>query len=112
MARRTNAALFKNKLHWAITGKTAAQIIAERANPKLPNMGLNTRRSYIKEFPFSETNLNNAILAMRDLPVQDGFIPANKTFYELIILSRSFESQNFRSKKRFHVLQKFYFCPL
>ena len=32
----------QNKLHWAITGKTAAQIIAERANASDPNMGLQT----------------------------------------------------------------------
>lgn len=30
----------QNKLHWAITGKTAAQIIAERAKSTEPNMGL------------------------------------------------------------------------
>lgn len=32
----------QNKLHWAITGKTAAQIVSERANAQLPNMGLTT----------------------------------------------------------------------
>jgi len=32
----------QNKLHWAITGKTAAQIIAERANASMSNMGLQT----------------------------------------------------------------------
>lgn len=32
----------QNKLHWAISGKTAAQIIAERANAELPHMGLTT----------------------------------------------------------------------
>lgn len=32
----------QNKLHFAISGKTAAQIIAERANADLPNMGLET----------------------------------------------------------------------
>jgi hypothetical protein len=32
----------QNKLHWAITGKTAAQIIAERARASRPNMGLQT----------------------------------------------------------------------
>ncbi|MFY8187076.1 MAG: virulence RhuM family protein [Flavobacterium sp.] len=31
----------QNKLHYAITGKTAAELIAERANSKSPNMGLN-----------------------------------------------------------------------
>lgn len=30
----------QNKLHWAITGATAAEIIAERANAEQPNMGL------------------------------------------------------------------------
>ncbi|KAF0144926.1 MAG: virulence protein [Nitrospirae bacterium] len=32
----------QNKLHWAITGKTAAQIIAERADSLKPHMGLQT----------------------------------------------------------------------
>lgn len=32
----------QNKLHFAIAGKTAAQIIAERANAQKPNMGLQT----------------------------------------------------------------------
>ncbi len=35
----------QNKLHWAITGKTAAQIIAERAYASDPNMGLQTRKN-------------------------------------------------------------------
>lgn len=32
----------QNKLHWAITGHTAAEIIKERANASLPHMGLTT----------------------------------------------------------------------
>ena len=32
----------QNKLHYAISGKTAAQLIAERANATKPNMGLQT----------------------------------------------------------------------
>ncbi|SFN34449.1 Uncharacterized conserved protein [Chitinophaga sp. YR627] len=32
----------QNKLHWAITGKTAAEIIADRAKAISPNMGLTT----------------------------------------------------------------------
>ncbi|MEY4905965.1 MAG: hypothetical protein RLZZ292_3780 [Bacteroidota bacterium] len=32
----------QNKLEWAITGKTAAELIAERANAEKPNMGLMT----------------------------------------------------------------------
>lgn len=32
----------QNKLHWAITGHTAAELISKRANAALPNMGLQT----------------------------------------------------------------------
>jgi hypothetical protein len=32
----------QNKLHWAVTGKTAAEIIASRADAALPTMGLTT----------------------------------------------------------------------
>lgn len=32
----------QNKLHWAITGRTAAELIAERADAEQPNMGLKT----------------------------------------------------------------------
>jgi len=32
----------QNKLHWAVTGKTAAQLIAERADSSKPQMGLLT----------------------------------------------------------------------
>jgi hypothetical protein len=30
----------QNKLHWAITGHTAAELIADRVNSAKPNMGL------------------------------------------------------------------------
>lgn len=32
--------IVQNKLHWAATGKTAAELIVERSNPSEPNMGL------------------------------------------------------------------------
>lgn len=32
----------QNKMLWAVTGKTAAELIVERGNPELPNMGLTT----------------------------------------------------------------------
>lgn len=35
----------QNKLHFAVTGKTAAELIAERADSKQPNMGLTTWKS-------------------------------------------------------------------
>ncbi len=44
-----------------------------------------------RAYPFSETNLSAAILALRDLPVQDGYTSANKAFYDLVTLGKSFE---------------------
>ena len=35
----------QNKLHWAVTGKTAAQLIAERADSSKPQMGLLTLKN-------------------------------------------------------------------
>lgn len=54
-----------------------------------------------KEFSFTEGNINSAILALRDLPVQDGFLAANKAFYELITLGKSFEQSVLGDKKSF-----------
>ena len=34
--------IVQNKLHWAITGSTAAEIVADRASAAKPNMGLTT----------------------------------------------------------------------
>ncbi|MFI5200880.1 MAG: virulence RhuM family protein [Candidatus Kapaibacterium sp.] len=39
---RTFFKAVQNKLHWAITGHTAAELIAERASAAKPNMGLRT----------------------------------------------------------------------
>ena len=62
----------QNKLHWAITGQTAAEIISSRAKAELPNMGLTTwkkspkgkilksdvsiAKNYLREKEISELN--------------------------------------------------------
>ena len=38
----------QNKLHWAIAGQTAAEIISKRADAELPNMGLTTWKNSSK----------------------------------------------------------------
>jgi hypothetical protein len=45
-------ATVQNKLHFAITGKTAAEIISERVDIKKPNMGLTTWKYSPKGYPF------------------------------------------------------------
>lgn len=54
-----------------------------------------------KEFVFSDANINAAVLAMRDLPAQDGFMKANEAFYDLITLGKSFEQTVLNDKKSF-----------
>jgi hypothetical protein len=59
----------QNKLHFAVTGLTAPEIIAQRANPALPNMGLTSwkgarvrkgdvtvAKNYLKEDEIKELN--------------------------------------------------------
>lgn len=61
--------LIQNKLHFAVTGKTAAELIFERADSNLPNMGLSTwasgsvrkndvtvAKNYLREPEISELN--------------------------------------------------------
>lgn len=54
-----------------------------------------------KEFSFSDANINAAVLALRDLPAQDGFMKANEAFYDLITLGKSFEQTVLNDKKSF-----------
>lgn len=54
-----------------------------------------------KEFPFSDANINAAVLALRDLPRQNGFLAANEAFYDLITLGKSFEQNVLGDKKSF-----------
>ncbi|MCK5830753.1 MAG: virulence RhuM family protein [Methylococcales bacterium] len=104
----TSITFFKtvqNKLHWAITGQTAAEIIKDRADSNLPNMGLTNFRgtkprkhdvtiakNYLNEKELS--SLNNLVeqylvfaegQAMRHIPMTmvdwikklDGFLTLN-----------------------------------
>lgn len=54
-----------------------------------------------KEFSFSEANINAAIIALRDLPLQNGFIAANTALYDLLTLGKSFEQNVLGDKKSF-----------
>ena len=51
---------------------------------------INTIHRKGKEYKFSDSSINAAIIAIKDLPIQDGFINANQHLYELLTLGRSF----------------------
>lgn len=72
----TSITFFKtvqNKIHWAITGKTAAEIIATRANSTEPNMGL--------------TNWRGTVLRKEDVSIAKNYL--NET--ELSVLNNLVE---------------------
>lgn len=62
---------------------------------------INTIHYKDKEFAFSESNIVTAIIALRELPIQDGFMKANQAFYDLITLGKSLEQTVLNDKKSF-----------
>ncbi|HEY9178340.1 MAG TPA: type I restriction endonuclease, partial [Flavipsychrobacter sp.] len=54
-----------------------------------------------KVYEFSEANINNALRMLKDLPVQDGYINANKHFYDLLTQGESLEQNIAGAKKSF-----------
>lgn len=64
----------QNKIHWAITGKTAAELIAERADSEKPNMGLTSWRGSVPrkdDAVIAKNYLNeNELLALNNLVEQ------------------------------------------
>lgn len=60
---------------------------------------INTIHRKGKDYNFSDSNINSAVLAIKDLPLQDGFIHANATFYDLITLGKAFEQSIDGDKK-------------
>ncbi len=45
----------QNKMLWAVTGKTAAELIESRGNPNAPNMGLTSWKGSVVRTPTSKT---------------------------------------------------------
>lgn len=70
-------------------GRSGAVLLENILRTRLNALNNITYRG--RDYPFSETNLNAAILALRELPVQDGYTSANKAFYDLVTLGKSFE---------------------
>jgi type I restriction enzyme R subunit len=56
-----------------------------------------------KEFPFTESNINAAILALRDLPLQDGFMAASQTFFDMVTLGKSLNKMYWVIKRVSHL---------
>ncbi len=83
-------------------GKRSAVLFEEVLKQQLSRINSIKRKG--KSYPFSESNIASAVLALKDLPLQDGFINANAALYDLLTLGKSFE-QTIEGDKKSHTLQ-------
>lgn len=74
----------QNKLHWAITGNTAAEIIESRANAGNPNMGLTTwKNSPDGKILKSDTNIAKNYLSEKEISELNRLVELYLNFAEL-----------------------------
>jgi hypothetical protein len=74
----------QNKLHWAITGNTAAEIIESRANADNPNMGLTTwKNSPEGKILKSDTNIAKNYLSEKEISELNRLVELYLNFAEL-----------------------------
>jgi hypothetical protein len=74
----------QNKLHWAITGNTAAEIIKNRANAENPNMGLTTwKNSPDGKILKSDTSIAKNYLSEKEISELNRLVELYLNFAEL-----------------------------
>lgn len=74
----------QNKLHWAISGNTAAEIIDKRANAENPNMGLTTwKNSPDGKILKSDTNIAKNYLSEKEISELNRLVELYLNFAEL-----------------------------
>ncbi|MGY6523519.1 MAG: virulence RhuM family protein [Mongoliitalea sp.] len=74
----------QNKLHWAITGNTAAEIIESRANANNPNMGLTTwKNSPDGKILKSDINIAKNYLSEKEISELNRLVELYLNFAEL-----------------------------
>ena len=83
-------------------GRTSVVLFEDILRNQLQS--INTIQRKGNEYAFSNNNLTNAIQAIKDLPIQNGYINANKALHELLTLGKSFE-QTIDGDKKSHTLQ-------
>ena len=89
------------ELATGLRGSNSQVLFTEILRKQLKKINKINRRG--KAYEFSDANINSAVLAAKDLPIQDGFINANKAFYDLITLGKAFE-QSIDGDKKSHTI--------
>ncbi|MGB1004800.1 MAG: type I restriction endonuclease, partial [Salibacteraceae bacterium] len=81
--------------------KNSVVLFEEVLREQLQKINSITRKG--KQYDFSEANINSAIIAIKDLPIQEGFINANAALYDLITLGKAYE-QSIDGDKKSHTI--------
>jgi type I restriction enzyme R subunit len=85
-------------------GKTTNVLLDDILRKQLKEINAEKRISSTKFTYVSDANIENGIRALRDLPMQDGYIAACEAAYNLITLGKAFE-QSFDGEKKSISLQ-------
>ncbi|TDE08176.1 type I restriction endonuclease subunit R [Dyadobacter psychrotolerans] len=85
-------------------GKTSAVLLEDILRKQLKEINAEKRISSTKFTYISDANIENGIRALKELPMQDGYIAACETVYNLITLGKAFE-QSFDGDKKSITLQ-------
>ncbi|WP_028666391.1 type I restriction endonuclease subunit R [Runella zeae] len=80
-------------------GKTSGILLEEVLRQQIHRN--NTFRYKDRSYAFSETNVSNAIYALQDYPLQEGFMASNKYLYDLLTLGKSFEETILGDRKSY-----------
>lgn len=80
-------------------GRTSSILLEEVLRQQIHQN--NSFRYKDRAYPFSETNVSNAIYALQDYPLQEGFMASNKYIYDLLTLGKSFEETILGDRKSY-----------
>ena len=86
-------------------GKSSNVLLEEVLREKLQKD--NTFKYKERTYQFSETNISNAIFALQEYPLQEGYMASNKYLYDLLTLGKSFEETILGDRKSY-TLQSIY----
>ena len=85
-------------------GKTSNVLLDDILRKQLKEINSEKRISSTKTTYISDANIENGIRALKELPMNEGYIAACETVYDLITLGKAFE-QNFDGDKKSITLQ-------
>ena len=85
-------------------GKTSNVLLDDILRKQLKEINSDKRISSTKTTYISDANIENGIRALKELPMNEGYIAACETVYDLITLGKAFE-QNFDGDKKSITLQ-------